>query len=61
MKTKPSTIFSIITLALIFTVLAGALAMVFDWNFEPVIGWLYVCVATVVSMGITLILAWTGR
>ena len=58
---KPSTIFSIITLALIFTVFAGALAMVFDWNFEPAIDVLYVCGATVVSMGITLILAGTGR
>ena len=58
---KPSTIFSIITLALIFTVMAGALAMVFDWNFTPAIDVLYVCVAVAVSMGITLILAGTGR
>ena len=58
---KPSTIFFIITLALIFTVLAGALAMVFDWNFEPAIDVLYVFIAALVSMGITLILAGTGR
>ena len=58
---KPSTIFSIITLALIFTVFAGALAMVFDWNFEPAIDVLYVFIAALVSIGITLILAGTGR
>ena len=58
---KPSTIFFFITCALIFTVIAGALAMLLDGNFEPAINVLYVCVATVVSMGITLILAGTGR
>ena len=58
---KPSTIFSIITLALIFTVIAGALAMVFDWNFTPAIDVLYVFFVAVVSAGITLILAGAGR
>ena len=58
---KPSTIFFFITCALIFTVIAGALAMVFDLNFTPAVDVLYVCVATVISMGITLILAVTGR
>ena len=58
---KPSTIFFLITCALIFTVLAGALAMLLDGNFTPAIDVLYVCVAVAVSMGITLILAGTGR
>ena len=58
---KPSTIFSIITLALIFTVIAGALAMLLDGNFTPATDLLYVFFVAVVSAGITLILAGAGR